>query len=79
LLSAEAILKGWRLAVVVSAFVAALATPVADPTSMFVLMIPLLVLYFVALGIAAIRDRTVNRRQRKMLAEYGIQDSGDSN
>jgi sec-independent protein translocase protein TatC len=80
LLSAAAILKGWRLAVVISAFVAALATPVADPTSMFVLMIPLLVLYFAALGIAALRDRTVARRQRKMLAEYGIQDStGETN
>ncbi|MEN9714749.1 MAG: hypothetical protein RJA35_216 [Actinomycetota bacterium] len=78
LLSAKAIVKGWRLAVVISAFIAALSTPVADPTSMFLLMIPLLVLYFVALGIAALRDRIVGNRQSKMLAEYGISDVTES-
>ena len=72
LLPAKTILQGWRLAVVIAAFIGALSTPVADPTSMFLLMIPLLVLYFVALGIAALRDRFAGRRQAKMLAEYGI-------
>jgi sec-independent protein translocase protein TatC len=62
LVSARGILKGWRLAVVVSALVAALATPVSDPTSMFLLMIPLLVLYFIAAGIAWLRDRSVRKR-----------------
>lgn len=71
-LSAVMILRGWRLAVVISAFVAALSTPVADPTSMFLLMIPLLVLYFLALGIAALRDRFRKRQNTAMLAEYGM-------
>lgn len=62
LVTAKGILKGWRLAVVISALVAALATPVSDPTSMFILMVPLLVLYFVAAGIAALRDRWVRKR-----------------
>ncbi len=62
LVTAKGILKGWRLAVVVSALVAALATPVSDPTSMFILMIPLLVLYFIAVGISYVRDRVVRRR-----------------
>ncbi len=62
LVTAKGILKGWRLAVVVSALVAALATPVSDPTSMFILMIPLLVLYFIAVGISYARDRVVRRR-----------------
>lgn len=75
LVSAAGIRKGWRIAVVISAFVAALATPVADPTSMFVLMIPLLALYFLSLGIAFLRDRSVARKARKMLAEYGIGES----
>ena len=74
-LSAALILKGWRLAVVISAFIGALSTPVADPTSMFLLMIPLLVLYFVALGIAALRDRWRNRRNAKLLADYGIEEA----
>ena len=78
LLPAKTILQGWRLAVVIAAFLGALSTPVADPTSMFLLMIPLLVLYFVALGIAALRDRFAGRRQAKMLAEYGIDTATES-
>jgi sec-independent protein translocase protein TatC len=62
ILSAKAILKGWRVATVVSAFIAALATPVADPTSMFVLMVPLMALYFVAAGISWLRDRWKRKR-----------------
>lgn len=76
LLSAKAILQGWRLAVVIAAFIGALSTPVSDPTSMFLLMVPLLVLYCLALGIAWLHDRIANRRSQKMLSEYDItQDS----
>ena len=75
LLTAKAIIKGWRLAVVIAAFIGALSTPVADPTSMFLLMAPLLVLYFVAVGIAALRDRITRKSRATMLAEYGMDDS----
>lgn len=68
LVTANGILRGWRIAVVISAFVAALATPVSDPTSMFVLMVPLLVLYFLALGIAALRERSAKRKLGKVTA-----------
>jgi sec-independent protein translocase protein TatC len=61
-LSATSIVKGWRLATVIAAFVAAIATPTADPTSMFVLMVPLMLLYFVAAGVAALRDRFTRKR-----------------
>jgi sec-independent protein translocase protein TatC len=77
-LSAKAILGQWRIAVVIAAFIGALSTPVADPTSMFLLMIPLLVLYFVALGIAALRDRFTAKRNAKMLSEYGLTDAPES-
>ena len=79
LLSSTAIRKGWRIAVVISAFVAALATPVADPTSMFVLMVPLLVLYFVALGIAALRDRRIKKKNQQLLAELEINSEVEAN
>ncbi len=52
LVSGKAILKGWRVAVLVIALVSALATPTADPMSMFLLMGPLAALYFIAVGIA---------------------------
>lgn len=74
LISAISIRKGWRIAVVISAFVAALATPVADPTSMFVLMVPLLVLYFAALGIAAVHDRRIQKRNQRLFGTDGADD-----
>ncbi|MFN2282383.1 MAG: twin-arginine translocase subunit TatC, partial [Anaerolineales bacterium] len=39
------LLKNWRIAVVVIAFLAALITPTVDPINMMLVMIPLLLLY----------------------------------
>ncbi len=69
LLSGSAILKGWRLAVFIIAFVSALATPTADPMSMFLLMAPLSALYFIAVGIAVTNDKRRARKQAKLLGE----------
>ncbi len=60
-MSAKTILKGWRLAVFLIAVIAALATPVSDPMSMFLLMVPLIALYYAAAGIAALRDKAKAR------------------
>jgi sec-independent protein translocase protein TatC len=60
-MSAKTILKGWRLAIFLISVIAALATPVSDPMSMFLLMIPLIALYYAAAGIAAIRDKAKSR------------------
>lgn len=67
--TASGILKSWRLAVFIIAVVAALATPTADPMSMFLVMIPLLVLYFAAAGITAINDRRKTRAQTALDTE----------
>lgn len=64
ILTARNIINGWRMATFLSSVIAALATPTVDPTSMFVLMIPLLALYFVAAGVAALRDRWTARQRR---------------
>jgi len=69
LLSATAIVKGWRLAILISAVIAALATPAADPMSMFLLMAPLILLYFTAAGIAAIRDKSRAKKTAEIEAE----------
>jgi sec-independent protein translocase protein TatC len=63
-ITAKNIIHGWRMATFLSAVIAALATPTVDPTSMFVLMIPLLALYFVAAGVAALRDRWKSRQSK---------------
>ena len=61
-ITAENIIKSWRMAVFVSAVVAAIATPVAEPMAMFLLMGPLLILYFVAAGIAYLHDKRVAKK-----------------
>ena len=69
-LSAQTIIRSWRLAVFVSAVVGAIATPAAEPMAMFLLMFPLLALYFLAAGIAHLHDK----RMAKKLAALGIDD-----
>ena len=69
LLSAATILKSWRIAVFVNAVIAALATPTADPMSMFLVMIPLVMLYFVAAGITYLNDKRRARKMKKIESE----------
>ena len=69
LVTGMAILKGWRVAVLIIALVSALATPTADPMSMFLLMGPLAALYFIAVGIAVLNDKRRGRRDAKLLGE----------
>lgn len=61
-LSAKAILKGWRIAVLVITLFCAIATPAVDVASMFLLAIPMVALYFAAVLVATIHDRGVARR-----------------
>ena len=62
LITAQSILKSWRFAVFIIAVIAALATPTADPMSMFLVMIPLIALYFIAAAITFLNDK---RRAKK--------------
>lgn len=66
LLTGRSMLKAWRWVVVVSFTFAALATPTPDITSMFLLALPLLLLFFVAIGLSTLNDR---RRARKAAAQ----------
>ena len=61
-ITAENIIKSWRMAVFISAVVGAIATPVAEPMAMFLLMVPLLILYFLAAGVAFLHDKRVARK-----------------
>jgi sec-independent protein translocase protein TatC len=67
LATGRGILKSWRLAVFLIAVVSALATPTADPMTMFLLMGPLAVLYFLAVGVAVANDKRRERGQAKIL------------
>ena len=55
-LPSHVMLKGWRPAVVLIVLFAAIATPTPDPYTMLLLATPLVLLYFVAYGVARIID-----------------------
>jgi len=63
LLSSKSILGGWRVAIISAAVIAALATPVSDPMSMLLVMIPLLALYYLSALIAWLRDKAKTKNQ----------------
>ena len=68
-LSAKAILKGWRVAILVITLFCAIATPAVDVASMFLLAIPMVALYFAAVLVATIHDRSAARRLARIAAE----------
>lgn len=56
-MSARRLLSGWRVAIVLIFIFAAIATPTADPFTMFVFAAPLTALYFGAWAVCRILDR----------------------
>lgn len=57
------ILKSWRVAIMVIVLFTAIATPAADPISMFLLAIPIITLFFLACGVSILHDTRVAKRQ----------------
>lgn len=51
---AKTLLKGWRIAIVVIAIIAAVITPTIDPVNMAIVMGPMIVLYFLSVLLAYI-------------------------
>ncbi len=68
-LQARTILKGWRWAILAITIFTAIATPAADVISMILLAIPMIALYFAAVGVALVHDRGVQRRAQALEAE----------
>lgn len=72
LIEAKSIIRGWRFAVFVIAVVAALVTPTAEPISMLLLMVPLIILYLLAVGISYLNDRRKKKKAEKL--SEGLED-----
>lgn len=70
-LSAKGIIKGWRVAILLITVFTAIATPAADVMSMFLLAIPMVVLYFVAVGVAFWHDAIAAKKARRLENELG--------
>jgi sec-independent protein translocase protein TatC len=62
LVNAKALKDQWRLAIVVIAIVAAMITPTIDPVSMTLVMGPLILLFFLSIGLAYLAQRGRARR-----------------
>lgn len=69
ILTARSILKAWRWAVVVIVLFCGIVTPSTDVLSMFLLAVPLVILYFLAIGVSWLHDRGVARREAALAAE----------
>ncbi|HQV28838.1 MAG TPA: twin-arginine translocase subunit TatC [Thermoflexales bacterium] len=56
-ITARVLIRHWRYAILVIAISASLITPTPDPVNMLIVMLPLLVLYVISIGLAAIARR----------------------
>ena len=71
LISGRTVLKSWRIVVVLVLIVSAMAAPGSDPFTMFYLAIPLVALFFVAIGICLTLDRRRAKKQQKNERQTG--------
>lgn len=62
LVSARRLRRSWRVIVVVIALFSALVTPAADVLSMFLVALPMSVLFGAAVAVTQLHDRSVSRR-----------------
>ena len=65
ILTSQQLLKGWRIALIAIAVLAAAITPTPDPFNMMLVMVPLLLLYGLGIFLAWIAGR---RRAKKLAA-----------
>jgi sec-independent protein translocase protein TatC len=56
LIKAKNLLEQWKLAIVIIAILAAAITPTVDPVNMGLVMAPMIVLYFISIGLASIAE-----------------------
>lgn len=75
ILNAGVLKRVWRIALVVIFIAAAVITPTGDPYTQTLVAIPLVVLYFISMGIAALIGRS--RRKAEEAEEEEGDDDGD--
>jgi len=54
LVNPKMLLKGWRVAIILIAVLAAVITPTGDPINMLIFMLPLSVLYLLSILLSAL-------------------------
>ena len=77
IVNARSLIQGWRFAILGIAFAAAAVTPTIDPVNMGLVMLPMIVLYFLSIGMAGLATRGRSRRQAQVQHEAGTSDLKD--
>ncbi len=67
IVKAKALASQWRLAIVIIAILAAAITPTVDPVNMGLVMAPMIVLYFISIGLAYFAQRNRSSKQKEAL------------
>jgi sec-independent protein translocase protein TatC len=67
LIKAKTLASQWRLAIVIIAILAAVITPTVDPVNMGLVMAPMIVLYFISIGLAYFAQRNRSPKQKEAL------------
>ncbi|GAB3497465.1 twin-arginine translocase subunit TatC [Flexivirga sp.] len=70
ILPGRIMLKGWRVAVMAMAVFSAMMSPSPDAWSMLALMVPMILLYFAAVGIGFFLDGRRAKREQKARSEW---------
>ncbi|OGO12638.1 MAG: twin arginine-targeting protein translocase TatC [Chloroflexi bacterium RBG_16_47_49] len=65
LIKAKTLASQWRLAILIIAVLSALITPTVDPVNMGLVMAPMIVLYFIGIGLAYIAQRGRLAKQKE--------------
>ncbi len=77
ILNAGVLKRVWRIALVVIFIAAAVITPTGDPYTQTLVAIPLVILYFISMGIAALIGRSRNKAEEEEEEGDGDDDGGD--
>jgi sec-independent protein translocase protein TatC len=65
----KVLVSQWRLAIVIIAVLAAAITPTVDPVNMGLVMAPMIILYFVGIGLAFLAQRNRVAKQKEALSK----------
>lgn len=66
----------WRLAIVIIAIMAAAVTPTVDPVNMSLVMLPMILLYFISIGLSHLAYAGRKRRAVESQEEEFVEDGG---
>ncbi|HSB66128.1 MAG TPA: twin-arginine translocase subunit TatC [Anaerolineales bacterium] len=69
IIKAKSLATQWKLAIVVIAVLAAVITPTVDPVNMGLVMAPMIVLYFISIGLAYLAQRNRSSKQKEVTEE----------